>query len=111
MTTGYLAAIFLLSPLSLWPSPYLTTHRLWPHIGAWHTKPYNQSPTDTQVIDTFPLFDLICQFVWGANLPGQPEIFLNSHLEFLASTIHLLPHDKRLRTSPEPGYFQVPGSP
>lgn len=55
---------FLLSPLSLWPSPYLTTHRLWPHIGAWHTKPYNQSPTDTQVIDTFSLFDLICQFVW-----------------------------------------------
>lgn len=33
----------------------------------------------------------------GARLQGQLEIFLNSHLEFLPSTIHLLPHYKRLR--------------
>lgn len=32
-----------------------------------------------------------------ANLQGQLGIFLNSHLEFLASIACLLPHYKRLR--------------
>lgn len=48
------------------------------------------------VCDIQVAIGLICLFVWG-QISKVSLRFLNSHLEFLASTIHLLPHYKRLR--------------
>lgn len=52
------------------------------------------------VYDIRVAIGLICLFVWE-QISKVSLRFLSSHLEFLASTVHLLPHYKRLR-----GYHQ-----
>lgn len=91
---------FLLSPLSLWLSLCLTTHFLYARATDGGPDTPKRTARAQQTPGSLARFfpggsDLpICM---GANLQGQLGIFLNSHLEFLASIAYLLPHYKRLR--------------